>query len=281
LCAEYVLNHRSTFYAYQSLGILLALKRAEEVFEPPLLSVNATLPPASGITEFWPDMQNLVAVPQDLQRTITTPTQAVYVGFRLSQALLESYIVPSQQRDTPDTHEHLRLWALDACTSLWKGLRKWSLRADAHFFQDEIQTMYMDQLKILAFPKAMAPDDFANSQKAALCLTSGLLDMLQICSTSAVSEPNQTRLASLLAHLRNILMTLPEPDHPQDRRWQNLILLITESMEPSITKCCRDVEKLTSFHPDLQVCLAPTVCLSQLIPSACAMPLDCNRCLAR
>jgi len=232
---------------------LLALERAEEILEASVPTVDITIPSASSITEFWPDIQHLVAVPQDLQRTITVPVRAIYVGFRLSQALLESCLTPDRRPNSLDNHEHLRPWALDVCRSLWESLRRWSTSADSNSIQGVLQAMYMEQLNSLAFPNPNAPDDFANSPKAALAIISGLLDMLQLSSTSAISEPNQIYLATLLARLRRVLVEASDSDLSENRRWRTLVHLIANSMEPDIVACCRNVAKLTSLHLDLQV----------------------------
>ena len=245
------------------------MERAEEVLETTLPPVTFTLPSASTITEFWPDIQHLVAVPQDLQRTIETPVQAVYVGFRLNQAILEGCITVNSLPRSLNTYEHLRPWALDACTSLWQSHCKWTNFEETSPIQNDVQAVYLEQLKLLALPDPNAEEDLANSQKATLAITSGLLDVLHMVSTSPMPEANQISLATLLAHLRRALAKTQEPDRLElSRRWRALEHMISDTLEPEIVACCRDVSKLSSLHRDLQVCQPHTfvnACLTSLL----------------
>ncbi|KAF2678362.1 hypothetical protein K458DRAFT_348412 [Lentithecium fluviatile CBS 122367] len=243
------------FYRSCVESIILALEPTEEVIEAAPPAVHVQLPPASSITVFWPDVQNCVVVPQDLQRDITSLIKATYIGFRLNQALLQTCLARSREPPRLGSREHLRPWALDACTTLWRSFKTWSLAADTSPINDEIQAMYMEQLETVAFPNADVQDDFSNSHKAALSITSGLLDLLPSGSASPLSESHQIRLAMLLARLRSVLEELPQPDRSEDRRRWRLRDLIMDSMEPSVASYCWDIAAFTSLHRDLQLAL--------------------------
>jgi serine/threonine-protein kinase ATR len=221
-----------------------------EAVEVPLASLSVSVPSASSITEFWPDMQQLVAVSQDLQKTITKPAQAAYLGFRLLQALIEICIAPFEQPGCDQTYAHLHLWALSNCKSLWRNFRRWSSAADTDPIQNGVQAMYMEQLTLLAFPMPKADDDPKNSTKASLIFSWGLQDLLHDCSTS-MPESNQVRLATILARLRRVLV---ETGRPEDPHWDSPVHVVIDYMEPAILSYCQDTDKITSLHRDLQVC---------------------------
>lgn len=235
-------------------GILQALELTEDVLEDSAPSVNIQIPPANSIANFWPEIQHLVVVPRDLQRTITTPTQAAYVGLRLLQTLLFDYSFARDRRYTNlYKHEQLRPWALEASTLLWKRLGKWSLPAGASTIRNEMQVLYMRQLDLLAFPKENSADDFTSSPRAALSLTSALLELLYACTTYSVSEMNQIDLASLFARLRSVSEMLSKSEESESSRWSRYKFLIVDAIQPAVAELCRDVTALTALHRDLQV----------------------------
>jgi serine/threonine-protein kinase ATR len=219
-------------------------------------------------------------VPQDLQTTINSLVQAVFVGFLLNQALLQTCLGPRRDIASLDTYDNLRPWAIEVCTVLWQSIGKWLPTTDTDASRDEIQAMYMKQLETLAFPNSKAQDNSATSQRAALFITSGLIDLLQSCSRSTFSESNQIQLASLLARLRSMLDELPERDHPENRCQRNIRNLIMDYMEPGVAAYCEDVPALTSLHRDLQV---PPLSVSSNAPLtrlAFSMSMDFTRRLA-
>jgi serine/threonine-protein kinase ATR len=241
------------FPAYQHLGILSAMTCAEEAVEVPLASLSVSLPSASSITEFWPDMQQLVAVSQDLQKTITKPAQAAYLGFRLLQALIEVCVAPFAKPGYDQSYAHLHLWVLSNCKSLWRSFRRRTPAANTvptDPIQTGVQAIYMEQLTLLAFPTTNANDDPKNSMKASVIFSTNLCHLIRDCSTY-MPEANQIRLATILVRLRRALV---ETGHPEDPAWDSPVHMIVDDVGREISSYCQDADNITPLHRDLQVC---------------------------
>jgi serine/threonine-protein kinase ATR len=261
------------------LDILLALKLDEATEDLFPVSFNIVLPFSGTIVDFWPDSQNLVALPRGLQRTLTSPFQALCIAFQLLTIMFPSDTIKPTSFNS-SSHEHLRPWALDNAMLLWQSLKRWATISESTPFRKELEFMYIQLLETLSLPKLIAEDDFSCSTKSALCFTSALLDLIQSCSASPFVESNQIQLAYMLNRLRSIFEALTDNETPRNRRLSSLEHLIRDSVEPSIADFCQDGANFTSLHQDLQVCTFIHRFPICLILLALTMPLDFSRALA-
>ncbi|KAJ4304960.1 serine/threonine-protein kinase M1 [Kalmusia sp. IMI 367209] len=250
---------RLIFQLYRSCiqSISDALELREEAIESLPPHIEIFLPSSSSIGDIWPDSQHLVALPQGLQRNIRPPVNAVYLGFRLLEILIECCLNPKLKVADTSTFEHLRPWSLNSCLSLWNRFDTWNVGRDRGRLHDDIEALYMQLLSILALPSIGSEDDSSSSSSTTLSFTTGLISGVQSCLSTPFSETNQIRLAFLINELHSVLEDIPDEEQRglEGRRQWQLKNVITDSMFPAVRGFCHDVLKFTTLHEDLQLSL--------------------------
>jgi serine/threonine-protein kinase ATR len=213
------------------------------------------LPPSSSITEFWPESQRLVALPQGCQRIITSRSRAALVGFLILQSIL-SHINQDERSGPssplPSTDRGLLPWALDSSTALWRNVRTWGNTTSKVNVHGEIVAAFMQFLDLACLPHIISQRSLQWSTRAAFTLSNGLSDLISTCAHVPFSEPNQVYLASILTRLRASLEELHVHGPPPLRR-RDLKSIITDNMALSITNVCQNVAEFKTMHKDLQV----------------------------
>jgi serine/threonine-protein kinase ATR len=111
----------------------------------------------------------------------------------------------------------------------------------------------MEVLEVAAFPNIESGGSSPYSFKAAVAMSTSLADLVQSCTVSPFSVPNQVRLASTLTRLRGALQNLDNCCRDQCRSRRELKNLITDNMAPAILDTCQTVAKYTALQKDLQV----------------------------
>lgn len=222
------------------------------MLEPSSAFFTVTLPSSSSISEFWPDSQQFVALPQGLQRTLSCPVHTILVGFRLLGAIQRSCF-DSMQPSRASTSEQLLPWVFDSFLTLWHDLKKWVISAERTKICDEIEDMYMRLLEELSLPILEVEDGFSYTPKSALSLNTALLELTQSCLTRPLLEWQQKRLAALWIRLRSVLEGTSERTHAANRTQRNPTHLIADSVERRVADLCNDTTSFAALHRDLKV----------------------------
>jgi serine/threonine-protein kinase ATR len=242
----------AVFQLYRSCvqSILAELNLVDDPASASSTPFSVLLPSSSSISEFWPESQQFVALPHDLQRAITSQLGAIHIGFSLLLALVD--VVKSTNGKGASLEHHLP-WVLDSLQALWQHFRRWTTSSEKRPFYDEITGLYLQLLDSALFPNISNPDRFSNSLKAAQALTGSLSELLQNSATSPVSESNQIRLATTFARLLRVLK-LPSTTASASRRRQDGARgVILNDLETVVSAFCQDTNVFSSLHRDLQV----------------------------
>ncbi|KAF2473193.1 uncharacterized protein BDR25DRAFT_257421, partial [Lindgomyces ingoldianus] len=233
--------------------ILTALDAASDIsrlFDP---SFKVMLPSSSSISDFWPDSQQLVALPQGSQRTIGSQSQAILLGFQLLQILLNPSRLSERSGLAPPACENYLPWGLDSCLKLWHFFTQWNTHVERGLVHDETEAACMQLLEVICLPQHPPEAGFSSSPKAVFSFASSLSDFLQSCTTYSYSQGNQIRLASLLTRLRG---TLEQPrDDTVIGRQRNTKALTVDTVEPVIVQICQDTARFGRLGRDLQLAL--------------------------
>jgi serine/threonine-protein kinase ATR len=226
----------------------------KSVSDPSVLQAQPfgiVLPSPGSIAEFWPESQQFVALPHELQRTISSHVGAIYIGLNL---LLCSANGVRQQKTRcagSATFDHHQPFILDTCNALWQHFRRWTTGSDKQSFYDETVNMFLEVLVAVAVPAVMSKDHPSGSSKGAHTLVQILSSLLEKLNLSAVT---QSRLASLLIRLRNIVDGHDEPHSTSDPQRPKLSSIVLADLEVGVGSLCHDAEKFLSLQRDLQVC---------------------------
>jgi serine/threonine-protein kinase ATR len=208
------------------------------------------LPSSNSISEFWPESQQFVALPHDLQRAITSQLGATHTGFNLLLALVT--VVQSKDGRCANREHHLP-WIFDSLQALWEHFRRWSTSPEKRPFDDENTSLYLQLLESALFPTVSTPNHSSNPLKAAQVLTGSLAELLQNLVTSPVSESNQIRLATTFARLRRDLKVPLTNALVLSHRQDGARTVILNDVETIVAEFCQDTDNFSSLHRDLQV----------------------------
>jgi serine/threonine-protein kinase ATR len=153
-------------------------------------SFSVDLPSSRTIGEFWPESQQLVAQPHDLQRVVSSQLGAIYLGFSLLHACVDALSSKNGKSTGPAILEHHQPWLQDSICDLWKHFRRWTTSSEKRPFHDEVTALYLQLLETAFSPTAASEDRFSKSFKSDQALASSLDELLENLPTSLVSEPN-------------------------------------------------------------------------------------------
>jgi serine/threonine-protein kinase ATR len=214
------------------------------------------IPSPSTIEAFWPESQQLVALPHELQKTVSSQISAIYIAFNLLLALMKGAC--QQQRDCirATTFEHHLPFVLDNCLVLWQHFQRWTISSDKRSFHDETISSYIQVLEAIAVPTKESDLQLSGSAKAARILVCGLSSLME---QSSLSVFNQIQLASLLIRMRTTLNNNSSSRHMPGRRCVNSLSILADELEASIANICHDAERFSILTKDLQVSFVLTL----------------------
>lgn len=211
-------------------------------------SFRTAIPSSSSLNEFWPESKQFVAVPHDLQKIISSPISAIYVGLNLLLALCTS----TRQQSRSILFEQQYPWISDTGEELWHYFRRWST-ADKRPLHDETVALYMQLVDTLAISGSEPEARFSSSGKAAAFATRSVAHLIESLATSPMSDSNQIQLALLLTRLCNNSQIGTQSNNLFDRRRQPFEMFGTELLKQSARGTCENAEVFSSLQKDLQV----------------------------
>jgi serine/threonine-protein kinase ATR len=207
------------------------------------------IPSISSINDFWPESKQLIAVPHDLQRTISSPTLAIHIAYNLLAALCD----PASQKSRKCMFEQQYPWIIDTCEELWCYFRRWSTASDKRPLHDETTALYMQVINNLTIPGSGLVDGPSASVKAATTSINSIAGLIESLATSSMSDSNQGQLALMATRLCRTARTERCQRKVLHRRCQPSQAFDTEALKQSATRICENVEVLSGLHKDLQV----------------------------
>lgn len=247
-----VFHHAST-HIYPA--ILTELRSMDDPASAAMPSFNLLLPSSSSISDFWPDSQQTIALPHDLQRAITSRLGAIHAGFCLLTTL--ACVAPPQGKAlaTPSALEHHVPWIIDSAQDLWKHFRRWTATSERGLLVDEITLAYLQLLETLFLPAVAPRNRSLGSLKNVQSLINSLRELVDCLSSApeSASEASQVRLAIIFTRLRSVL-TSPSTNVSTTRRRQDMSRsIILNDVEALVARACQDAEHFSRLFKDLQV----------------------------
>lgn len=219
---------------------------------PSIHPFQVVLPSTSSIAEFWPESQHFVALPHELQKTVSSHLGATYIGLNILLALINGNQKKPGQRNDSTALERHEPWVLDTCLALWQQFRRWTTGADRKTFHDESVSSFLHLLDAILLPQNIPKACLTESAKAAQFFACGISSLLDKPKFSVM---NQLQLASLLIRVRTALYSQSQLAPKTVRRRASSIATIASDTEASIERFCQDADKFSSLHNDLQVCM--------------------------
>lgn len=235
--------------------MLVELKCLDDISSLRGHKFSITVPPSKCIGEFWPESQQFVALPHDLQTGITSPLTCIYVGLRILHALVAATRLEVRKQAGSASFEPELLWALDSTIVLWQVFRRWTTNSDKQPLGDEIVMLYLHLIEALAIPLGGPGDYFPNSPKAGQALVKSLTNFTEQEYISTMSESNQSHLASLLTRLRSSLLSRTSCNLVLRARQAKSRPITLDILEANIYQVCQSTELLLALHRDLQLAL--------------------------
>ncbi|KAF2267881.1 hypothetical protein CC78DRAFT_565700 [Lojkania enalia] len=236
-------------------SIIIALDPSDQMLHLHSSSLRAILPPSSGISLFWPESQQYVALPEGSQWTITSYSQAIFIGFHLLKVLLDIIQSSDHHRFLPFSYGEYLPWALEACLALWQNFKQRATHIERGPLLDQMETMFMSLLELLCVPASNVAR-ISYSPKAALSISFSLSDLLEVYSKNPPSISNQVQLASLLARLRASLEIQMKEQSLNLRRYESYTKRnVIDNLEPSVLRICKDTSIFKSLEKDLQLAI--------------------------
>jgi serine/threonine-protein kinase ATR len=232
--------------------IVAQLKSVSDPSTPLNQPFQVILPSSSSIGEYWPESQQIVALPHELQKTVSSQTGAIYVGFNLLLSLVNGALPPEGQCTEFASFEHHQPWILDTCFVLWQHFRRWTTGPNKQSFHDETITSYLQVLEVIIVSTKLSEDRPSGSTKLAQSLVRGLSNLLEKPNLPVL---NQLQLASLLIRLRAASNDIPNLTSTPVRRSVNSLFIVANYLEANIARFCHAGEKFSGLQKDLQVCI--------------------------
>jgi serine/threonine-protein kinase ATR len=238
------------YTAKRTTVIIVELETVSDLNLPLIRSFRVELPSSGSIGEFWPQSQHFVALPHELQKTVSAQTGAIYIAYNLLLSLVKSAHGSRAQCTETAAFEHQQPWVLDTCHVLWRHFKRWTNGSDKCSFHDEVVSSYIQVLEAITVSMRISENQPSGSAKAAQSLVHGLSDILENSSLSTVS---QVQLASLLIHLRAVLGDFSQTTSADARQRVPPSLVIAEGLETTISQFCHNVDKFSGVQKDLKV----------------------------
>lgn len=213
-------------------------------------SIRITLPSSSSISEFWPESQQFVALPHDLQKQVSSQLGAIYIGLMLLIVLLDGTTCQKQSQISGlAAFEHQKPWIVDTGITLWQHFRRWTTGTDRRPFHDDIVALYLQLLDLTALPTTTLASRPSTFGQKTMTLTHGLQSLLDKLDMSA---ENQVRLAALLIRLRSAQADMTNMSPTVTRQKRDSIAPFTINLGSTIALLCQDGEMFSTLHQDLQ-----------------------------
>ncbi|KAF9697303.1 hypothetical protein EKO04_004887 [Ascochyta lentis] len=216
---------------------------------------RAAIPSSSSLNEFWPESKRFVAVPHDLQRSITSPTSAVYVGLNLLMALCASTRPTTRKHTGCALFEQIYPWILDTCEELWHYFKRWTTDSDKRPLYNEIVASYMQLVDTLAIPSSEPRSRFSSSIKAVSTSISSVSRLIENLATSSLSDDNQIQLARMLTRLCHVTYVETAQGSVLDRRRHSSHALDIGLLKQTAGRICENTEVFSDLQKDLQLAL--------------------------
>ena len=246
------------------LGILSGLD-ATTTFQLSRSNFKVALPPYNGISNVWPESQQLVALPQGCQITISLPTQAICIAFSLIEIIVGTSEKFMKRGLLHSFFENNLRRAIDNCSALWqcfKRLRKQNQRLPCY---ENIELAYIRTLVAICVQTSKSNCSFIPSQSAAVALSQGLSDLLLSCCLSSLCQSAQNKLAWSLMHIQWLLQLPADHNSLQDAPVEDLGALVKENLLPTIIRICRSPTWINSLEKELKVSRKMTVGQTNLL----------------
>lgn len=208
------------------------------------------IPSISSINEFWPESKQLIAVPHNLQKSISSPTFAIYISFNLLVALCDSI----NQKSFSRMMEQQCPWVSDTCEELWSYFCRWSTASEKRPLHDESVALYMRIFDSLAISCSESVGRSSPSAKAITMSVNSIARLIEGLASSPMSESNQDQLALMVTRLYRTARTESYHKTVLDRRRQPCETFDMEALEQSATRISKNTEVFSSIRKDLQVC---------------------------
>lgn len=241
-------------FAKVSIDIIAELELVNNNVSPVGSAINIVLPSSSSIGKFWPESQQSVALPHDLQKAVTTPLAAVYIGFSLLHAVAGTKRQEARILMRPQSFEHHLPWIIDSTVALWAYFRRWTTVSDQQPLRDDVISLHLLLIESLVVLVAEPTYNVPSSPKIPKSLVCILGSFLETLFNLALSEPNQIQLASILLNLRGTpVLSTAQDDAPHGRAATTRSAMLHD-LETSVARTCQNVDLMISLHRDLQVC---------------------------
>ncbi|KAF1921015.1 hypothetical protein BDU57DRAFT_509551 [Ampelomyces quisqualis] len=231
--------------------IVAELDSVSDPYLPQTKPFGILLPSPGGIAEFWPEIQQFVALPHELQRTISSHIGAICIGMNLLLCLAKGI---RQQKGlaagsaTSDCHQP---FILDACNVLWQHFRRWTITPEKRSFHDETVNVFLKLLEAVAVPAVLSKVHPSGWSKAAHTLVQGLSDLLEKPSFTATV---QLQLASLLVRLQKMVDGIDGHRFISDSHRPKFSSIVLD-LEVGVGNLCRNAEKFSGLQKDFQLAL--------------------------
>lgn len=208
------------------------------------------VPSISSINDFWSESKQLIAVPHNLQRSISSPTSAIHIGFNLLAGLCD----PINQKSRTRMFEQQCPWVLDTCEELWSYFCRWSTASEKRPLHDETIALYMRILNSLTTSGSGSVDRFSPSTKAITTSVNSVARLIEGLAASPMLHSNQDQLALMVTRMYHTARTEPCHKTVLDQRRQPCETLDTEALEQNATRISKNTEVFSGLQKDLQVC---------------------------
>ncbi|KAL6169979.1 serine/threonine-protein kinase M1 [Exserohilum turcicum] len=221
----------------------------------PISSFRLVLPPSSAINEAWPESQQFVALPHDLQRAMPSHHGAIHVGFCLLLAVANTIQRRGKAPVEMAAMEHHLPWIMDSMQALWRHFRRWTISSGRRTIYDEVTLVYLELVESLFMPSVASENRSPVSLKMAQALSNSIAGLLESLATSPPAEAVQIRVASIFTRLRSILSSQLSDVSTPRRREDAGRYVVQNELEGCINRSFQDTENFTKLHKDLQLAL--------------------------
>lgn len=225
------------------------LRAVNEPVSAQLSLFRIVIPSTSSLHEFWLESKQLIAVPHYLQRPLSSPVLAIYVGFNILVALSG----PARSEPQNALFKQQSTWILDTFDDLWRCFQRWTISSSIHPLQEETTALYMQLIESYAIAQTEQRNQYAHLRKAVSLSINSVACLVESLIASSMSESNQIQLALLLTRLCHLAQ--PDVSDTRGLNWQrgSNKVVDTEALRDTIKSVCEKTEVMSGLHEDLQV----------------------------